>query len=79
MGELGDESARLHELTGAYAAAKKLDFIVFVGGENAGLMARAATLMGADEDRVRVVDTWKSALDEFSGAIEPDDLVLVVR
>lgn len=77
MGELGDESARLHELTGAYAAAKKLDFIVFVGGENAGLMARAATLMGADEDRVRVVDTWKSALDEFSGAIEPDDLVLV--
>ncbi|MFR3878523.1 MAG: hypothetical protein ACLTYW_10655 [Collinsella sp.] len=37
MGEMGDEAPRMHELVGAYAAAKKLDMLACVGGELAQL------------------------------------------
>lgn len=77
MGELGDEARRLHELTGAYAAAKKPDLLVCVGGENAVAMADAAKLMGLDEDVVSVVSDWKAALDSFGQALSAEDLVLV--
>ena len=77
MGELGDEARRLHELTGAYAAAKKPDLLVCVGGENAAAMADAAKLMGLDEDVVALVPDWKTALDAFGQAISAEDLVLV--
>ena len=77
MGELGDEARRLHELTGAYVAAKKPDLFVAVGGENARAMADAAKLMGLDEDVVCVVPDWKTALDRFGSAIGASDLVLV--
>ena len=77
MGELGDEASRLHGLTGAYAAAKKPDLLVCVGGENAQAMADAAKLMGLDEDVVSVVSDWKAALDSFGPALAADDLVLV--
>ena len=77
MGELGDEGARLHELTGAYAAAKKLDLLVCVGGENARRMASAARLMGMPEDAVCVVDDTDAAIARFAHALSAGDLALV--
>ena len=77
MGELGDEARRLHELTGAYVAAKKPDLFVCVGGENAAAMADAAKLMGLDEDIVTLVPDWKAALGAFGQALSAEDLVLV--
>lgn len=77
MGELGEEGPRLHELTGAYAAAKKLDLLVCVGGENARRMAFAARLMGMPEDAVRVLPDTDAAIARLSGAFSAGDLVLV--
>lgn len=77
MGEMGDEAPRMHELVGAYAAAKKLDVLVCVGGENARLMADAALMMGMDEDRTQVLADYTQVIDRMGGAIEPDDVVLV--
>ena len=77
MGELGEEGPRLHELTGAYAAAKQLDLLVCVGGENARHMADAARLMGMPEDRVRVLPDTDTVIARMAAAIQPDDLVLV--
>ena len=76
IGELGDEAKRLHELTGAYAAGKRPDILVCVGGEMAQAMAAAARMMGMSDDNVYVSDTWKTALDSFGGIIAADDLVL---
>lgn len=77
IGELGEEEDRLHELVGAYAAAKPLDMLVIVGTERADHMERAARLMGFSEDKlVRVAD-----VDELTRVVSPvlasDDLVLV--
>lgn len=77
IGELGEEQDRLHELVGAYAAAKPLDMLVIVGTDRASHMERAARLMGFSEDGlVRVAD-----VDELTRVISPvlapDDLVLV--
>lgn len=77
MGEMGDEAARMHELVGAYAAAKKLDMLVCVGGELAALMADSARMMGMDEDRIQVFADYQQVLDRMGGALEKDDVVLV--
>lgn len=77
MGEMGDEAPRMHELVGAYAAAKKLDVLVCVGGDNARLMADTARMMGMDEDRVQVLDDYKQVLERMGGAISAADIVLV--
>ena len=77
MGELGDDAPRLHALVGAYAAAKKLDLIVCVGGEAAGEIARAARLMGMPEDRVRHLPDVEHACRRLASALSPTDLVLV--
>ena len=77
MGEMGDEAARMHELVGAYAAAKKLDMLVCVGGELAVLMADSARMMGMDEDRIQVFADYQQVLDRMGGALEKDDVVLV--
>lgn len=77
MGEMGEEAPRMHELVGAYAASKKLDVLVCVGGENAGLMADAATMMGMDEDRIQVLPDYSRVLERMGGALEADDVVLV--
>lgn len=63
MGEMGDEAPRMHELVGAYAAAKKLDMLACVGGELAQLMADAARMMGMDEDRIQVFSDYQQVLD----------------
>ncbi len=77
MGELGDEGARLHELTGAYAAASHPDLLVCVGGENARRMAQAARLMGMAEDAVRVLPDTAAVISRLAGSLGAADLVLV--
>ena len=77
MGEMGEEAPRMHELVGAYAASKKLDVLVCVGGENARLMADAATMMGMDEDRIQVLDDYKQVIERMGGALEAADVALV--
>ena len=77
MGEMGDEAPRLHELVGAYAAAKHLDLLVCVGGENARRIADAARLMGMPADRIFHVESAERACARWGGAFGPGDLVLV--
>ena len=77
IGELGDESPRLHGLVGAYAAAKKLGLLVCVGGEGAQCMADSARVMGMPDDRVRVVPTAEKALARLKPALGARDVVLV--
>lgn len=76
VGELGDEARRLHGYMGAYAAAKPLDLLVFVGGENAREMAEAARTMGFSEDRLELVPTARAVLDTFGSVLAEGDLVL---
>ncbi|OUP08652.1 UDP-N-acetylmuramoyl-tripeptide--D-alanyl-D-alanine ligase [Collinsella sp. An2] len=77
MGELGDEAPRLHELVGAYAAAKKLDQLVCVGGKDAEHMASAARLMGLPEDRVSHMPDVDAALTRWGSTFSATDTVLV--
>ncbi len=76
VGELGAEAARLHGYIGAYAAAKPLDLLVFVGGPNAHEMAEAARTMGFSEDHLEVVPTAAVALDTIGPILAEGDLVL---
>lgn len=77
IGELGDESERLHGLVGAYAAAKKLDLMVCVGADGAAEMLAAARLMGMDEDVTLSAATAEEAVRFIGGDLGPDDTVLV--
>lgn len=76
VGELGAEAARLHGYIGAYAAAKPLDLLVFVGGEDARHMAEAALTMGFSEDRLEVLPTAERALEVMGPVLAEGDLVL---
>lgn len=77
MGEMGGEAPRLHALIGAYAAAKKLDRVVCVGGANAACMAEAVRMFGTPEDRVAVVEDHAAALALVEPVLGPSDLMLV--
>ena len=77
IGELGDEEARLHELVGAYAAAKPLDMLVVVGTDRADHLERAARLMGYSEDRIVRVGDVHALIEVVAPILEPADLVLV--
>ena len=77
MGELGDEAPRLHELTGAYAAAKRPDMLICVGGDNAQRMADAASLMGLDEGDIQVVPSTDELIARCANMLGENDLVLV--
>ena len=77
IGELGDESARLHGLVGAYAAAKKPDLLVCVGGSGAAEMLAAARLMGLDEDVTLLAETAEEVARLIAGDLTADDTVLV--
>ncbi|MDO4436929.1 MAG: UDP-N-acetylmuramoyl-tripeptide--D-alanyl-D-alanine ligase [Coriobacteriaceae bacterium] len=77
IGELGDEAGRMHDLIGAYAAAKPLSLLVCVGGASAERMASAARLMGMDEGDVVVVPTCDELIDRFAATLGERDLVLV--
>ena len=76
VGELGDEAPRLHGYMGAYAAAKPLDLLVFVGGQHAQEMAEAARIMGFSEDRLEVLPTAQRALELIGPVLAEGDLVL---
>lgn len=77
MGELGDESTRLHELVGAYAAAKNVDLLVVIGSADAAKMAEAARTMGFSEDRLETFSTVDEAARVMVPVLSYDDLVLV--
>lgn len=77
IGELGSEAARLHGLVGAYAAAKRPDLLICVGGEGACAMADAARLMGMPDEDVAVASDVEEACERYAGAFGAHDLVLV--
>ena len=77
IGELGEDSARLHGYVGAYAAAKPIDLLAIVGGEGADAIAEAALTMGFSPDKLERFADCQAALDTLRGIFGPDDLVLV--
>ena len=77
MGEMGHEAARLHALTGAYAAAKKLDMLICVGDELTREMAAAARMMGMDEGDIQVIPSCEKLIARCATVLGPRDLVLV--
>ena len=77
MGELGADEERLHGYVGAYAAAKGLDLLVFVGHELAGQMAEAARTVGQSEDALEVFPDVASAAATLAPILSEGDLVLV--
>ena len=77
MGEMGHEAARLHALTGAYAAAKKPDMLICVGDELAREMAAAARMMGMDEGDIQVIPSCEKLIARCATVLGPRDLVLV--
>lgn len=77
MGEMGAEAARLHAITGAYAAAKRPALLVCVGGALAAEMASAARTMGMDEGDVQVVANCDELVTRCAGLVGERDLVLV--
>lgn len=77
MGELGIQEERLHALVGAYAAAKQLDMLVFVGGPLASTMAESARTMGFSDDRIVTFPTVEDATATMRPIFGEDDLVLV--
>ena len=77
IGELGDEAVRLHELVGAYCAAKPLDMLVIVGTERADAMERACRLMGFSDDRIVRVADVDALIDVVAPILAASDLVLV--
>lgn len=76
VGELGDEACRLHGYIGAYAAAKPLDMLVFVGEHNARDMAEAALTMGYSQDCLEVLESSQRALEVIGPILGEGDLVL---
>lgn len=76
MGELGEHARRLHGYVGAYAAAKGLDLLVFVGGSLADEMAEAARTMGMSEDAIERFDDAETAGDVLLEVLAPHDVVL---
>ena len=77
MGELGADERRLHGYTGAYAAAKGLDMLVFIGGDLADVMADAASTMGFSQDAVHRFASVEEAVAALKPVLAPGDLVLV--
>ena len=77
MGELGDDSERLHALVGCYAAAKDPDLLVLIGTGDARAMADAARTMGFSEDHLETFSTVQDAVRVIGPVLTADDLVLV--
>lgn len=77
MGELGADERRLHGYVGAYAAAKGLDLLVFIGGALAAEMAEAARTCGQSEDALEVFPDVATAASTIAPILGEGDLVLV--
>lgn len=76
MGEMGDEAGRMHDIVGAYAAAKGLDLVAFVGSELADRMREAAIACGASDDSIERFDTPESAAAVLGPVLSENDVVL---
>ncbi len=77
VGELGQEAQRLHGYIGAYAAAKPIDLLVIIGGQDAATMASAAKTMGFSEDHLETFRDVRSAVETMVPVFDERDLVLV--
>ena len=79
MGELGEEAPFFHGLVGAYAAARRPDLLVCVGGDDARTMAAAARTMGLPEARVLVEPSTDALISGAVGRdlLGADDVALV--
>ncbi len=77
VGELGDQSERLHGLVGAYLAAKAPDLLVLVGGDGARAMYDAARTMGLSEDAIEVFEDAAQAAQVMVPVLREEDVVLV--
>jgi len=76
MLELGAISPQLHSDAGAYAAAKKLDWIFGVQGDAAELV-KAAIANGAAVSRAKFFADSRQAAVFIAAMVEPGDLLLV--
>ena len=77
MLELGAHATRLHEESGAAAAAAGLDLLVAVGGPAARALADAALRAGMPSTAVLHVGSSADAIERALQRIRPGDLVLV--
>lgn len=77
VGELGSQSARLHDYIGAYAAASGVDMLVFVGGEDAKRMVEAALTMGYPAEQLHYVRDVHEAQLRIAPLLRETDAVLV--
>ena len=77
MLELGDYAARLHQESGAAAAAAGLHRLITVGGSAAKIMAEAAVAAGMPPDAVTASETSAAAAELIVSWLAPGDLVLV--
>lgn len=77
VGELGSQSARLHDYIGAYAAASGVDMLVFVGGEDAKRMVEAARTMGYPAEQLHYVRDVHEAQLRIAPLLRETDAVLV--
>jgi UDP-N-acetylmuramoyl-tripeptide--D-alanyl-D-alanine ligase len=77
MLELGERAVVLHERSGRAVAAAGIDWLIAVGGEPAGAMARAAVAAGLPAVRVEHVATSQEAAEKAAALVRPGDLVFV--
>ncbi|MEU2754002.1 glutamate ligase domain-containing protein [Streptomyces albidoflavus] len=74
MNELGDDARAAHEEVGRHAAARGLDMIILVGGDEAGWMHDGVQDAGG---RATWVPGQEAALGLLHSALRPGDVVLV--
>ncbi len=77
MGELGERAEQLHQLVGAYLAAKHIDMFVAIGSQLAEALVEGATTMGMSTDAIELFPDVSSALQALRPVFVHDDIVLV--
>jgi UDP-N-acetylmuramoyl-tripeptide--D-alanyl-D-alanine ligase len=77
MLELGERAAALHEEVGRFAAGKRIDVLVAVGGAAAAAMVGAATQAGLPPAQVRFEATSDGAAAWLGPQLADGDVVLV--
>jgi UDP-N-acetylmuramoyl-tripeptide--D-alanyl-D-alanine ligase len=77
MLELGDHGMELHEGVGRAAGAARLDVLIAVGGDAAGVLAGAAIVGGLARERVQHAATSGLAADAVAALVRAGDVILV--
>jgi UDP-N-acetylmuramoyl-tripeptide--D-alanyl-D-alanine ligase len=77
MLELGDHGMELHEGVGRAAGAARLDVLIAVGGDAAGVLAGAAVVGGLARERVQHAATSGLAADAVAALVRAGDVILV--